>query len=197
MPTQDDFGQGIDLISLTDAPDMPKAIADLANGVIPRGVMRFASASARGATLTTPEEGMVTWLIDSNTFQIYNGSAWVTPEPSLVTGTTGLSAHAGFSVNDFHGARQGRNVSLDMYLARTGADIDANAGGNIPDTTCATVPTSWRPTHGTIPGYWDNGSSFGGFVIGTDGIVTLRTASNGVARDTNLRLHVTFLRTTF
>ncbi|MFD5566660.1 hypothetical protein [Streptomyces cadmiisoli] len=197
MPTQDDFGQGIDLVSLTDAPDLPKAIKDLADGVIPRGVMRFASASARGATLDTPEEGMVTWLIDSNAFQIWNGSDWVTPEPTLVIGTTGLSAHSGFSVNDFHGARQGRSTSVDMYLTRTGSTIDASAGGNIGDITCATVPTSWRPTHGTINGFWDNGSSCGGFVVGTDGIVTLRTASGGISSGSNLRLHVSFLRTTF
>lgn len=194
MPTKDEYGQGIDLISLTDAPDMAKAIADLANGVIPRGVMRFASASARGATLTKPVEGMATWLEDANRLDIYNGSSWVTPEPSLATSTTGLSSAAGFSVLDFFGHRQGRVTSIDLYLARTGGKITANSG-NIADTVCATVPSAWRPTHSTITGCFDNGIVHGGFVIGTDGIVTLRTATDDIDGGTNLRLHLTFLRT--
>ncbi|MER5843679.1 hypothetical protein ABT099_25990 [Streptomyces prasinus] len=194
MPTQDDYGQGISLISLTDAPDMAKAIADLAAGVIPRGVMRFASASQRGATLT-PVEGMTTWLNDVNRLDIYNGSAWVTPEPSLASTTTGLSAASGFSVLDFFGYRQGKVTSIDLYLARTGGKITANSG-NIADTVCATVPSAWRPQHSTITGCFDNGIVHGGFVIGTDGIVTLRTATDDIDGGTNLRLHLTFLRTT-
>jgi hypothetical protein len=80
MPTTDSYGQGIKLASLTDAPDMAKAIKDLADGVIPRGVLRFASASARGATLTgatAPVEGMLTWLQDVNRLDVWDSSAWV------------------------------------------------------------------------------------------------------------------------
>lgn len=76
MPNTDSYGQGINLASLTDAPDIPKAIADLANGVIPKLVMPFASASTRGATLT-PVAGMVTWLKDVNRLEVYDGTAWV------------------------------------------------------------------------------------------------------------------------
>ena len=196
MTAPDKYGQGVAVWQMTDPPSIPDAAQALADGIIPRTVMRFASASTRGATLTAPEEGMSTWVKDSKRFEVYNGSTWVTPEPSLATTTTGLSAASGFSVLDFFGHRQGKVVVLDMYLARTGSTIAANDGGNIADTVCATVPSAWRPTHSTIAGYWDSGSSFGGFVIGTDGIVTLRTASNGVAGGTNLRLHITFIRTT-
>jgi hypothetical protein len=196
VPIQDEFGQDIDIASLTDAPDMAKAVGDLATGVIPRSVMRFASASERGATLTAPEEGMPTWLNDVNRLEVYNGSAWVTPEPALVSGTTGLSASTGFSLIDFTGYRQGRITVLDIYLARTGATIQST-DGNILDTVCCVVPTSWRPTHDTITGCFDTGVVHGGFVLGVDGIVTLRTASNDLANGTNLRLHISFLRTTF
>ncbi|MET9150085.1 hypothetical protein ABZX82_02200 [Streptomyces griseoflavus] len=80
MPTSDAFGQGISLISLTDAPDMSKAIADLAAGVIPRTVMRFASASARTAALAgdaAPVEGMLSYLADVDRLDVYIGTAWV------------------------------------------------------------------------------------------------------------------------
>lgn len=77
MPTTDSYGQGIKLASLTDAPDLSKAIKDVTDGIIPRGVLRFASASARGATLSPPTEGMLTWLQDINRLDVYDGSAWV------------------------------------------------------------------------------------------------------------------------
>lgn len=196
MTAPDQYGQNVQIWQMTDPPSIPGAAQALADGIIPHTVLWFDSASQRGATLTAPVEGMATWLKDVNRLELYNGSAWITPEPSLVTGTTGLSAAAGFTVNDFYGHRQGRATSIDLYLTRTGGTIDAS-GGNIADTVAATVPTSWRPTHDTITGCWDNGVVHGGFVIGVDGIVTLRTAGGDIGSGTNLRLHITFLRTTF
>ncbi|EFE65747.1 predicted protein [Streptomyces viridosporus ATCC 14672] len=195
MTAPDKYGQNVQVWQMTDPPSIPGAAQALADGIIPHTLMWFASASQRGATLTAPEEGMATWLKDANRLDIYNGSAWVTPEPSLVTSTTGLSAAAGFSVLDFFGHRQGKVVSIDLYLTRTGGKL-ALVNGNLPDLVAATVPSAWRPTHSTITGCWDNGIVHGGFVIGTDGIVTLRTANDDIDGGTNLRFHITFLRTT-
>lgn len=195
MPTTDEWGQGVDLASLTDAPDLPKAIKDLADGVIPRSVMRFASASARGATIDTPVEGMPTWLQDVNRLEVYDGSGWVTPEPSLASTTSGLSVESGFSLNTFAAYRQGKVVSVDIYLARTGATI-SEAAGNIVDTECCMLPSGWRPTHQTINGTWDSGVAGGGFVVGTDGICTLRSATGDISNGSNLRMHVVFIKTT-
>jgi hypothetical protein len=39
-------------------------------------VMVFADASARSTAITSPSEGMVTYLSDSNSFFFYDGSAW-------------------------------------------------------------------------------------------------------------------------
>ncbi|CAM5604424.1 hypothetical protein [Streptomyces coeruleorubidus] len=77
MPTPDDYGQGINIASLTDAPDANKLAKDIANAIAPRSIMRFASASARGATLTAPVEGMLTWLNDVNRLDLYDGTTWV------------------------------------------------------------------------------------------------------------------------
>ena len=195
MPTQDDYAQDIDLISLTDAPDIPKAITDLAAGVIPRSVMRFASASARGATLTAPVEGMPTWLQDVNRLEVYDGSAWVTPPQTLTSTTSGLSVPSGFSLNDFAAYREGRVIAVDVYLSRTGATIPED-DGNIVDTVCCTLPSGWRPTHQTINGTWDSGVAGGGFVVGTDGVCTLRSATGDISNGSNVRLHVVFIKTT-
>lgn len=41
-------------------------------------VTPFASAAARNAAITSPIEGMVAYLQDTNTLTLYHGSAWVT-----------------------------------------------------------------------------------------------------------------------
>jgi hypothetical protein len=198
MAAPDSYGQGIDLWQMSDAPSIPDAIAALADGVIPRGILRFASASARGAALVgdaAPVEGMATYLLDVNRLELYDGSSWVTPPQTLTSTTSGLSAGSGFSVGDFAGYREGRVIAIDVFLTRTGSTIDAS-GGNIADTVCCTLPLGWRPTHQTINGCWDNGVVSGGFVVGTDGLCTLRSAGGDIGSGTNLRLHVVFIKTT-
>lgn len=108
--------------------------------------------------------------------------------------TSGLIAATDFSVNNFWANRQGATVELNMYLLYTGDGISIISGGNIGDTNCCTVPADWRPNSASvINGTWDDGTASGGFVIGTDGVCTLRT-SNGsaIATGRNLRLHVVF-----
>jgi hypothetical protein len=41
-------------------------------------VMVFASAAARTSAITSPQEGMISYLKDTNATQYYSGSAWVT-----------------------------------------------------------------------------------------------------------------------
>ncbi|MEU7340537.1 hypothetical protein [Streptomyces sp. NPDC007074] len=122
--------------------------------------------------------------------------------PPTVTTTAGLVPAAGFSVNDFRGYRNGRNVELNMYLFRSGADIVVTGTANLNDTQICTVPPNWRPTSGTINGTWDDGTAEGGFVIGTDGLCTLRTSNGELIRGDataptgngrNIRMHATFV----
>lgn len=198
MTAPDGFGQNIALWQLTDAPSIPGAIQALADGVIPRGVMRFASASARGAALVgaaAPVEGMVSYLLDVNRLEVYDGANWVTPPGTLTSTTSGLTVKTGFALNDFSAYREGRTIMVDIYLSRTGATINED-DGNIVDTECCTLPSGWRPTHSTIPGFWDSGVAGGGFVVGTDGLCTLRSATGNISNGSNLRLHVVFIKTT-
>jgi hypothetical protein len=77
VPTTDDYGQGVQIASLTDAPDAEKLAKSIVNAIAQRSVLRFTSASARGATLTSPVEGMLTWLQDVNRLDLYDGTTWV------------------------------------------------------------------------------------------------------------------------
>lgn len=41
-----------------------------------QAIMVFAGTAARGTAITTPTEGMFSYLSDTNTLQYYDGSAW-------------------------------------------------------------------------------------------------------------------------
>lgn len=123
MPTTDTYGQGISLASLTDAPDLPKAIADVANGLIPRGVMRFASASARGATLTSPVDGMVTYLQDVKRLDARISGTWVALSVGVSSWTT-INLNSPFTHNgNSNGTFQYRllNIAGEESLQLRGA----------------------------------------------------------------------------
>lgn len=126
MPITDDYGQGINIAALTDAPDAGKLAKDLGNLLAPRGVMRFASASARSATLTgaaAPVEGMQTWLQDVNRLDVYDGAGWVAVSTGASAWTT-ISLASGFTQNgNSNGTLQYRllNISGEESLQFRGA----------------------------------------------------------------------------
>jgi hypothetical protein len=94
MAGQDSYGQGVVVASLTDAPNAEVLARNIADAIVQRGNMRFASAAARAAALTgatAPVEGMESWLQDTNTKAIYDGTQWVA-QPSLIMDWTALSS---------------------------------------------------------------------------------------------------------
>lgn len=153
MPTPDAFGQGIPLPSLTDAPDGPKALADLAAGLLPRAVPKYASASERGATITAPQEGQLAWLRDSNLLTIYDGAAWSVIAAGTQAWTT-VSLASGYSHNgNDNGTLQYRTVNLfgeKTLMLRGGLTVTyPGSGGVIANAgvvTSTSLPAAARPT---------------------------------------------------
>ena len=64
------------------------------NGYLMQGVLVFASATARDAAITSPQEGQFAYLKDTNTTMYYTGSAWTNLDttgmvnPMTTTGDT-------------------------------------------------------------------------------------------------------------
>jgi hypothetical protein len=56
--------------------------SDVNSYLMDQAVMRFASASARSTAISSPSEGMMSYLDDTNAVEVYDGSAWTS-----VTGT--------------------------------------------------------------------------------------------------------------
>lgn len=64
------------------------------NGYLMQNVWVFANAAARTAAVTSPQEGNVSFLKDTNAFEIYDGAAWVgygSGDITSVTPGTGIS----------------------------------------------------------------------------------------------------------
>ena len=50
--------------------------SDLNDYLMNQSVMVFSSSTARASAISSPTEGMMTYLEDTNRFQYYNGTAW-------------------------------------------------------------------------------------------------------------------------
>jgi hypothetical protein len=77
MATTDDYGQGVSIATRTDAPDAETLAKNIANAIVARSAMRFASASARTAGIPSLAAGMVTYLTDAKRIDYYDGTSWV------------------------------------------------------------------------------------------------------------------------
>lgn len=70
------------------AADDVLAAADLNNFLMDQAVMVFANSTTRGSNILSPTEGMVTYLEDTNVFEVWSGSAWVGLRAETVRGIT-------------------------------------------------------------------------------------------------------------
>ena len=53
------------------------AASDVNTNLMNQMVMTFAGSAARGSAIATPTEGMLTYLADTDTFEFYNGTSYV------------------------------------------------------------------------------------------------------------------------
>jgi hypothetical protein len=88
------------------------AAADVNSFLMDQTVMSFAGTAARGSAISSPVEGMTTFLEDSNILSIYDGSNWKT---SLGT-TGGILQVVSTTMNDVFSA----SVSANSWVLPTG-----------------------------------------------------------------------------
>ena len=154
MPTTDDYGQGVQIASKTDAPNAEQLAKDIVNAIAQRSILRFASASTRGATLvgsSAPVEGMLTWLQDVNRLDLWDGSTWVAVSVGRSSWTT-ITPESPWTQNgNNNGTFQYRllNISGEESLQFRGALGRASyptspAGSYVVNNTA--LPSSVRPS---------------------------------------------------
>ena len=124
--------------------------SDFNNYIQEQVIMTFADSSARDSAVSSPEEGMVCFLKDSNTLQFYNGSSWASfigegdiTGVTVTTGSTsGLSGGATATSGAFSStllvaptqATSATVASADVILI-----ADADDSNNLKKTTAGDI----------------------------------------------------------
>lgn len=119
-------------------------------------------------------------------------NAYVTSK--RLTSTT-FTVASGFSLNGASHVKTNDVASITAYVDVT-SDIPVTdqESPNIIDTVMGTLPSGFRP-YTNFEATWSTGLESGSAVIGTDGVITLRTSdySTGINAGTNLRVSATYL----
>jgi hypothetical protein len=108
----------------------PLPASDLNTYLMDQSVMTFADSAARTSAITTPVEGMLTWLNDSNKYQYYTGSAWAdlvptipAQEQSISDKTANYSIVAGDAYKLIRSTNSAITITIDNVLT-VGQRID-------------------------------------------------------------------------
>ena len=99
------------------ANGFPLTASELNNYLMNQSVMVFASSADRSTSLTTPLEGMLSWLQDSNKFQYFDGSAWADLLPSFTQVVSDKSANYTIVGSDSGSMIRSTNAAITITIA--------------------------------------------------------------------------------
>jgi formylmethanofuran dehydrogenase subunit A len=101
--------------------------SDLNDYLMNQSVMVFSSSTARASAITSPVEGMMTYLEDTNRFQFYNGTAWQDLSDEA-TGWSDKSANYSIVAADLgttiRSTSTAITITIDNVLTQQGDRID-------------------------------------------------------------------------
>jgi hypothetical protein len=139
--------------------------SDVNSFLMDQSVMTFASSAARGSAIATPVEGMVTYLEDSNSLQLWTGSQWdaasgVSSGNAIMNGAFEINQRGYVSAANLASGAYGfdrwkstfTNTTLTYTSAPQGQLVTINSGGSIEQVVeranlpAGTYTLSWQGT---------------------------------------------------
>jgi hypothetical protein len=99
------------------------------NGYLMQGVLVFASAAARDAAITSPQEGQFAYLKDTNVTTYYTGSAWTNLDTTGMVNPMTTTGDTIYSSSGSTPARLGIGSSGQVLTVAGGVPTWATAGG--------------------------------------------------------------------
>jgi hypothetical protein len=135
--------------------------SELNENLMQQATAVFSNAAARTAAITSPVEGQLTYLEDTNQYASWNGSAWVSPFGATLVASTDFTAASTVSVNNVF------TTSYDFYqinlsftklvaqqrilfqLRNAGTDISSDYRYQVVRATGTSVDTFSQASSGT------------------------------------------------
>jgi hypothetical protein len=129
-----------------------------------QSVMVFADSSARSSAITSPTEGMLSYLTGTNAFEYYDGSAWTTLVPAQAQTISDKSANYSILAADAYKLIRSTNSAItitldnvltvgqriDFYQAGTGQVTFAAGSGVTLQSKSSNVKTAAQYSAATV-----------------------------------------------
>ena len=122
------------------------------NGYLMQGVLVFASAAARDAAITSPQEGQFAYLKDTNVTTYYTGSAWANLDTTGMVNPMTTTGDTIYSSSGSTPARLGIGSTGQVLTVAGGVPswaTPAGGGGKVLQVVNATTSTTATSTSAT------------------------------------------------
>jgi hypothetical protein len=107
--------QGLILPVASDADNVPTSFTSYNTGVESRLAKRYLSAADRTTRNPTPTEGELSYLVSTGEYELYDGSAWGHPFPTLSRGAMATPTTTGSDGTATSGTTETRDAVLGNF----------------------------------------------------------------------------------